>query len=283
MRRLTIFLSCMIVSVTLSLQVFANTFITDGLVSYWTFDRKDIRNNEIKDVWGNNDGKSDGNPKIISGHIGEALQFDGTDDYVNLTNLGDFGSQLGSSTFEAWIIVDQKNDPMTLFKIQDGCILWGFIINNVMKGTNDNLQHIISHKVGNGCHSYSMGLKPIKFSDGKWHHFVITIDIVIGDAPAKEKKLQSRFYRDGKLFSSLALPLRQPGTFVPFVKSFYLGSEGKHGNQTRFFKGAIDEVRIYNRTLTETEVIQNFESRIGYSVEPNNKLPITWGFLKTSF
>lgn len=281
MKKLSYFLIVAIISFTLSLQVIANTFVKDGLVSYWTFDKKDIRNNEIKDVWGENHGKSDGNPRVIAGHIGEALQFDGTDDYVNLTNLGDFGSQLGSSTFEAWIIVDQKNDPMTLFRIQDTCMRWGFIINNVMKGTNDNLQHIISQKVGNGCHSYSMGLKPTKFSDGKWHHFVITIDIVIGDAPAKEKKLQSRFYRDGKLFSSLALPLRQPGTFVPFVKPFYLGSEGKHGNQTRFFKGMIDEVRIYNRPLSEAEVIQNFESRIGYSVEPVQKLPIIWATLKS--
>lgn len=273
----------MIVSVALSLQVLANTFITDGLVSYWTFDKKDIRNNEIKDVWGDNDGKSGGNPKVISGHIGEALEFDGTDDYVNLTNLGDFGSQLGSSTFEAWINVSHKNDPMTLFRIQDACIRWSFIINNVMKGANDQLQHTIAHKVGNSCHGYSMGLKPTKFSDGKWHHFVNTIDIVVGDAPAKEKKLQARFYRDGKLFNSIALPLRQPAIFVPFVKPFYLGSEGKHGNQTRFFKGMIDEVRIYNRPLTEAEVMQNYESRIVYSVEPINKLPITWATLKSKY
>ncbi|MDE0315307.1 MAG: LamG domain-containing protein [Candidatus Poribacteria bacterium] len=281
MKKLYCLLTIAMTTVLFILNVTASNFVKDGLVSYWSFDKQHVRNNKVKDIWGENHGETGGNPKIISGHIEEAFQFDGTDDYVNLTNLGDFGSQLGSSTFEAWIIVDQKNDPMTLFRIQDTCMRWGFTINNVMKGTNDQLQHTIAHKLGNLCHGYSMGLKPAKFSDGKWHHFVNTIDIVVGDAPAKEKKLQARFYKDGELFNSIALPLRQPATFVPFMKPFYLGSEGKHGNQTRFFKGAIDEVRIYNRTLTEAEVIQNFESRIGYSVEPLKKLPIIWATLKS--
>ena len=55
------------------------------------------------DVWGNNNGTIVGAPKTVSGRVGEALEFDGTNDYVNLTNLGDFGGKVGSSTFEAWV------------------------------------------------------------------------------------------------------------------------------------------------------------------------------------
>ena len=78
--------------------------------------------------------------------------------------------------------------------------------------------------------------------------------------------LQDCVYIDGKLFSFGTLPLRQPATFVPFEKPFILGAEGKHGNQTRFFKGMIDEVRIYNCALTVAEVIQKIASKIVYSV-----------------
>lgn len=283
MRRLTIFLTCMIVSITLSLQVLANTFVTDGLVSYWPFDKKHIRNNKIKDVWGENDGTSGGNPRLVPGHIGEALEFDGSDDYLNLTNLSEFGSQLDSSTFEAWINVGHKNDPMILFRIRDTCMRWEFVINSGMKGTKDQIRHIIAHKVGDRCHGYIRDLKPTTISDGKWHHLVYTNEIVIGDAPAKRKMLQDCVYIDGKLFSFGTLPLRQHATFVPFEKPFILGAEGKHGNQTSFFKGTIDEVRIYKRPLTEAEVMQNYESRTVYSVEPNNKLPITWATLKSDF
>ena len=57
--------------------------VTDGLVSYWTLDRVDIDGETVKDVWGNNDGIIAGDPKIVEGKIGQALEFDG-DDFVDI-------------------------------------------------------------------------------------------------------------------------------------------------------------------------------------------------------
>ena len=54
--------------------------VTDGLVSYWTFDKAYIVNDTVKDVWGDNNGTIIGNPKVVPGKIGEALEFDGADD-----------------------------------------------------------------------------------------------------------------------------------------------------------------------------------------------------------
>jgi hypothetical protein len=94
--------------------------VTDGLVSYWTFDKQDIAGNTAKDVWGKNDGTIVGNPKRVAGRVNGALEFDGSDDYVNLTNLGDFGGQVGTSTFEAWIKTSLREDRWTtLFKVRD--------------------------------------------------------------------------------------------------------------------------------------------------------------------
>ena len=66
--------------------------VTDGLVSYWTFDRHNIVGGTVKDIWGENDGTIVGNPKVVKGYVREALKLDGPRDYVNLTNLGDFGT-----------------------------------------------------------------------------------------------------------------------------------------------------------------------------------------------
>ena len=94
--------------------------VTDGLVSYWTFDQQDIIDGTARDVWGKNDGIIVGDPKLVVGRVNGALEFDGIDDYVNLTNLGDFGSQVGTSTFEAWIKTSFKeNRWTTLFKVRD--------------------------------------------------------------------------------------------------------------------------------------------------------------------
>ena len=79
------------------------SIITDGLVSYWTFDNEHIVDKTVKDVWGDNNGTINGNPKLVNGKVGEALEFDGAKDFINLTTLGEFGRKMGSSTFEAWI------------------------------------------------------------------------------------------------------------------------------------------------------------------------------------
>ena len=87
-----------------------------------------------KDVWGKRKGTIVGEPKIVAGWAREGLQFDGKDDSVNITNLGDFGSKLGSSTFEAWMKTDFNKEWMTLFKVLDeGCNM-GWAIEMVLRG-----------------------------------------------------------------------------------------------------------------------------------------------------
>ena len=91
MKKLPYLLTFLMIIATVVFNATAATIVTDGLVSYWTFDEQDITDNTVKDVWGNNNGTIVGEPKIVAGQVGDALQFDGAKDYVNLTNLGDFG------------------------------------------------------------------------------------------------------------------------------------------------------------------------------------------------
>ena len=44
---------------------YAEPVVTDGLVSYWTFDRPDIVGKTARDVWGENDGTIVGSPKVV--------------------------------------------------------------------------------------------------------------------------------------------------------------------------------------------------------------------------
>ena len=52
--------------------------------------------------------------------IGEALEFDGSGDFVNLTTLGDFGRQIGTASFEAWIKTSNGARWMTLINTHGG-------------------------------------------------------------------------------------------------------------------------------------------------------------------
>ena len=252
--------------------------VTDGLVSYWTFDRQDVAGGTVKDVWGENDGKIVGAPKIVDGQVGEALEFDGSDDYVNLTNLGDFGEQVGTSTFEAWVKTSFKKDWTTLFKVLDqGCnMAWAIDVNRSAKAgfplAEDIVHYYVRQKSAAGCNAIAVEIE-FALSDDKWHHVVFAI--------VDTDKSEVSIYMDGEPQEVIEGDVKKLDTFVPFVEPVYIGAANNRGKVERFFPGIIDEVRIYDRPLTADEVTRNFESKIGLAVQATEKLPIVWAALKT--
>ena len=281
----------------------AENIVTDGLVSYWTFDRKDIIGNTVKDVWGENNATIVGTPTIVNGHLKNALKFDGIKDYVNLTTLGNFGAKLGFSTVEVWIKTDYKEAWTTIFKtIGRGCnnsanMIWGIDINRrtadredierdpfgpqIIFGEDFILLYLTSFfKNKNGCSpSFLRGEFPI--SDGEWHHLVYTIKTV--DENGTEWTERALFI-DGTLnriskFNPI-VPRKTQYKYVSFSEPVYLGAGNNLGRAEGFFNGIIDEVRIYDRPLTEAEIMHNYQSTTGLAVDRTDKLPTVWGALK---
>ena len=79
-------------------------YVTRNLIGYWTMNRAGIDGDTVKDISGNNNhGEIRGNPQIVPGKIGEALDFDGVDDYVALPDLG----HNREVTVEVWAKIDQ--------------------------------------------------------------------------------------------------------------------------------------------------------------------------------
>ena len=303
MKRLLYLLTIALTLTLFSYNGYTQPFVTDGLVSYWTFDRQNIDGDIVEDVWGKNNGKRVGARKV-RGRVNGALEFDGIDDYVNLTNLNDFGSQLGTSTFEAWVKTNLKGKRWTtLFKVRDAdCGMgWGIDLNgwakpaifgrfglkpgNFVEIGREGVDEIIFDKdiirfylTHRGCRNSTVGWR-FPISDGQWHHLVY----VIGAPHIDENGLgwwETAIFIDGKRKWLSRNSRRGPGDFIPFIEPVYLGAGNNRGEAEAFFNGIIDEVRIYNRPLTQDEVTQNFE--IGLSVEATQKLPVVWGTLKTT-
>ena len=280
MKRLCYLLTLALTIVTLPHSGYTAPVVTDGLVSYWTFDQKDVAGGTVKDVWGENDGKIVGAPKVVGGKVGDALEFDGSDDYVNLTNLGNFGEQVASSTFEAWVKTSFKKDWTTLFKVLDqGCnMAWAIDVNRSAKAgfpfAEDIVHYYVRQKSAAGCNAIAVEIE-FPLSDGKWHHIVFAIE----DAGKSEVSI----YMDGEPQEVIVGSAKDLDTFVPFVEPVYIGAANNRGKVERHFPGLIDEVRIYDRPLTADEVTQNFESKIGLSVQASEKLSVVWGALKTEW
>ncbi len=283
MKKMNSVLISVLTIIIFSYNGYAESVVTEGLVSYWTFDRQDIADNTVKDVWGKNDGTIVGDPKVVAGAVNDALEFDGLDDYVNLTNLGDFGNQMGSATFEVWIKPSFKKGDLTLFKVVDvDCMGWGLqfnvtlepitILDNVVIA--DRIFSYLQYEIAKGCIS-TISVGSARILDGKWHHIVYAHEPYV-DAAGRERS-RKMIHIDGRR-SPFGGPIVSEAVFLPFLEPIYLGAENNRGSAENFFHGLIDEVRIYNRPLTIDEVLQNFE--IGLAVEPAQKLPTVWGALK---
>jgi len=276
---LTIFFSILTFNTT------SADIVTEGLVSYWTFDKNDMINKTLKDVWGENNATIHGNPKSVAGKVGEAFKFDGVNDYIDLTTLGDFGEQLGKSTFEAWIRTSNKKDWMTLINNNgDECPNWGISMNGIMRLNGFDISEGVVYLRtslrtvdGRSCGSAGSGSSYPIF-DGKWHHFVYTIDYTIH---AQGGSGDRYVYLDG-VKGSKGIHSFGGGSraFFPFTTSVILGARKTNGIANSFFDGYIDEVRLYNRPLTEDQVLQNYNSRDPFNVEPKGKLATLWGRLK---
>ena len=274
-----IYLLAITLIITISFQNgYTQPIVTDGLVSYWTFDEKDIAGFTAKDVWGENDGRIVGNPKIVDGQVGEALEFDGANDYVNLTNLGDFGEKIGTSTFEVWMKSSFKKEWTTLFKVLDeGCnMAWAIEPNrSALAGfpfAEGVIHFYVRQKSAAGCNAIPIEIE-FPISDGQWHHIVFAI--------VDAGKAEVSIYMDGEPQEIIAGDVKELDNFVPFVQPIFIGAGNNRGAVSRHFPGVIDEVRIYDRPLTAREVTRNFKSKIGLSVQASEKLPIVWGNLKT--
>ena len=292
MKRGISFMTFAIIIGVFSLRTAPASTVTDGLVSYWTFDRGYITNKTVKDVWGDNNGTLIGNPKVVPGQVGEALEFDGIDDFVNLTTLGDFGGQMGTSSFEAWIKTSNKKDWMTLINTHGAkCPSWGIELNGfnsrnnfeIREGTLQCYLHLENLDFED-LRGFSCGLggditAPF---DGEWHHIVFIVDYKInkGGTSGRGKRI---IYIDGVSDSTSGHTFggNSRRGFSPFTAPVTLGARKFPGKAHGHFTGIIDEVRFYNRPLTADEVIQNFEATEPYNVAPKGKLSTVWATLKT--
>ena len=232
--------------------------VTDGLVSYYTLDKNDIAGDTVKDVVGGKNGTIIGQPKSIKGHLGDALDFSGQPDCVELPSIFKIGENPAS--YEAWFL-----------KTPDSRVGWQYILTNKTNffdhffrlGFNQNTGQLryYTEQANNVRKAW---ITDEDYADGKWHHVVATRE----DDNAK-------IYVDGVFVKE---DEAMSGDIGGGETNWYIAQDG---NTDGYLIGAVDEVRIYKKVLTLEEIKQNFASQ-GLAVQPTGKLSLTWGRIKAA-
>lgn len=214
-----------------------------GLVAEWHFE------GDVKDSSGNGiDGTIINDATFVDGKFGKTLNFDGINDYVDFgtgRSKLDFGR--GDFSIEFWMnykgttvhpnattIMEKRSEETGNPGFMAWTTTWG--------GDGSNYGLFIATSTaswGNG-NAEDWG----KYSPNKWYHvvFVRTEDTWT-------------IYKDGAYSASSTKD--GIGLNVNNDASFKIGVTG---TSSPYFKGLIDEVRIYNRALSENEVKANYEA-----------------------
>ena len=94
----------MLLTFIIALHPVAFAAMPEDLVLYMSFDKGTVSGKEVKDLsnYGNN-GTIVGDPKSVDGHTGEALDFNGSSDSVEIVTSESLASTVGEMTMEAWL------------------------------------------------------------------------------------------------------------------------------------------------------------------------------------
>ncbi len=251
-------------SAFIAMNAFAQIIVTDGLISYWSFDKADVAGKTVKDVWGDNDGNMVGDPKIVSGKVGDALEFDGTDDYVEVPDDESLEG-LPSMTVSAWIY--KREGHMTILGKRD---LWGNGEDreyHLWTGPTNEIRFRIFDEEDE---QIGFLTDPDVLNLDEWTHIAVTWD-------GSENSEGLEIYVNG---IDTPFTPNDAGQFDNMSSGPSSLDIGRRGDEKIYFNGIMDEICIYDRALSEAEVKQNLNARGLAAVGPDMKLPFTWGQIK---
>ena len=223
-----------------------------GVVSWWPGD------GHTNDIIGGNHGALVDNATYAPGLVGQAFGFDGVNDYVDLTEIStlDFTNQ--DFTIDAWFLIpDYPN-------LAPGCAprypifsnnAWGYGVQILEDG---RLHFIKYYEL-----AAAVGLtSSAPVSTGDWHHVA-----------AVHTLTELRLYVDGQLSDTADSPT---GTVFYLANGFDTPEIGRYscGDPPDFyFKGLIDELEIFDRALSDAEIMAIHDAGSLGKVKPTPAQP----------
>ncbi|HYG16363.1 MAG TPA: LamG-like jellyroll fold domain-containing protein [Bacteroidia bacterium] len=222
----------------------AQVNLKNGLVAYYTLDghAADSSSNQLHGI---KFGTSNTTNRFNASN--SAIKFNGSSDYIAVPHSS-LLSLISSKTVSVWYKIDDANllnYPTIIYKQGDQ-----------VPGSLPNYALQLAHEFGYGSNRYKLtyfhgnsgGNKSTYTQQdyrsylGVWIHIVFSYNVSDGFM---------RIYFNGQISDSLSTP-----SFVPYasVDSMQIARGSKANYKDSYFKGSLDDIRIYNRALNLAEV-----------------------------
>ncbi len=204
--------------------------LNNGLVAHYEFE------GNANDSSGNgNNGTEYGGVSYIDGVIGQAGSFDGVDDYMSINDSNSLDIT-DSITLSVWIKTNGTNTHSAIISKLGA----GWYDNNAyyLNVNNDSFIHFgMNYEWENGIGLGTNSTTPVE--DGEWHYIVAVYD-----------GIRARMYVDGIFEAESGIDY----TLGTKANDFKLKIGWDIYSSSRHFNGQIDDLRIYNRALNDSEI-----------------------------
>ena len=222
----------------ISINAFAQ-IPTNGLVGYWPF------NGNANDESGNGNNGFVNGPTLTTDKFGNpnsSYSFDGINDYIMVDDKDNLSLTSNNFTFSFWIYVNigtNVNMGAIAKRKFDGMDASSWEYTFGVDANPNEFRCWFGNLQGN-CGPYVSPVD-VTFTKGQWIHYVITAN-----------GTTIKFYKNGQLLSEGSRS--QTCDFGNGSGPLLFGLGGGW-NQMYYLNGKMDEIRIYNRVLSQSEIL----------------------------
>ena len=237
---------------------------SSGLVAFYSFNQPNLDHLDSVPEYSANAATADlitndATNKSIAGPVGQALEFDGIDDYLSIGNPAQLQITTAISV-SSWVRSDANQNQYLVTKGNYSTDR-GFDLNLNPGTTYSTINFRVFNSLCNSTESAAASSEELE--NGKWYHVVGVF----------EPNNSVRLYINGALVASDLVSIS--GTHCDPTINVNLGTPNLEGGN--YFDGALDEVMIFDRVLSDAE-IAILSGRSGGFESPvfDAMAPVTW-------
>lgn len=214
------------------------TTLDSGLVGLWSFDGNDTSGTTAYDRSGSgNNGTLTNGATTTRGKLGQAVRFDGVNDYVG----AQYDLARASSTISVWIKTTTKDEGISQWS--SSAYTYNGFVDRVLSLNSSGQARLYVYN-GGGCTDATYYIAGgADLTDGNWHHIVGTW------GPAGKY-----LYVDGVLAANNSVGIQSSTGAMPYLTIGEGDSSCSHSPAHQYFNGSLDDIRVYNRAVSASEV-----------------------------